>query len=70
MCRIAPELHESLVEKIGCRTMEFTKKPMMGYILIDAEGMKTKKDFEYWVNLAVEFNPIAKASKSKPKTKK
>lgn len=47
MCRIDPELHETLVEKTGCRTMDFTNRPMIGYVLIDETGMKSKKDFDY-----------------------
>ena len=67
MCRIDPKLHEKCVEKIGCRTMDFTKRPMIGYILIDESGMKSKADFEYWINLALEFNSQAKSSKKKSK---
>ena len=67
MCRIAPELHETLIEKQGCRTMDFTKRPMKGYIMIDDSGMKTKKDFEYWISLCLEFNKKAKSSKKKTK---
>ena len=65
MCRIDPTLHETEVEKQGCRTMDFTKRPMKGYILIDDSAMKTKKDFEYWINISLEFNKKAKASKKK-----
>ncbi len=65
MCRIAPELHETVVEKIGCRTMDFTKRPMKGYILIEDIGMKTQKDLDYWIGLALDFNKHAKSSKKK-----
>lgn len=65
MCRIAPEEHENAVEKHGCRTMDFTAKPMKGYILVDDTGMRTQKEFDYWIDLALEFNPKAKASKKK-----
>jgi|SRR5688572_14759469 len=67
MCRIDPARHESEIEKQGCRTMDFTNKPMIGYILIDDSGMKSKKDFNYWINLSLEFNKKAKASKKKRK---
>lgn len=63
MCRIDPELHESVIEKRGCRTMDFTKKPMRGYVMIDENGMKSQKEFDYWINLAIEFNAKAKSSK-------
>lgn len=65
MCRIDPELHEASIEKKGCRTMDFTKRPMKGYILVDNTGMKTKKELEYWINLCLEFNKKAKPSKKK-----
>ena len=65
MCRIDPTLHEEAIEKRGCRTMDFTKKPMRGYVMVDDTGMKTKKDFEYWMGLALDFNKKAKSSKKK-----
>jgi TfoX/Sxy family transcriptional regulator of competence genes len=67
MCRIDRDLHEKVVEMPGCRTMDFTKRPMLGYVLIDETGMKTNKEFDYWINLALDFNKFAKASKKKGK---
>jgi TfoX/Sxy family transcriptional regulator of competence genes len=67
MCRIDPALHEESVEKIGCRTMDFTKRPMKGYVMIDESGMKSQKHFDYWINLAIDFNKRAKSSKKKTK---
>jgi TfoX/Sxy family transcriptional regulator of competence genes len=65
MCRIDPDLHDIVVEMTGCRTMDFTRRPMRGYILVEDTGMKTKEEFDYWINLALEFNPKAKSSKKK-----
>lgn len=65
MCRIDPALHEAAVEKTGCRTMDFTKRPMIGYVLIEESGMKSKKDFDYWINLSLDFNKRTKSSKKK-----
>jgi TfoX/Sxy family transcriptional regulator of competence genes len=65
MCRIDPDLHAMAVEKQGCRTMDFTKRPMKGYVLVDDTGMGSKSDFDYWINLSLEFNSKAKASKKK-----
>ena len=67
MCRIDPSLHDTVVEKNGCRTMDFTKRPMRGYILVDETGMRLKKDLDYWIDLALDFNSRAKASKKKQK---
>lgn len=65
VCRIDPTLHEECVEKIGCRTMDFTNRPMKGYVMVNEIGMKSKADFDYWINLALEFNKKAKSSKKK-----
>jgi TfoX/Sxy family transcriptional regulator of competence genes len=65
MCRIDPEFHETAVEIPGCRTMDFTKRPMRGYVMIDNIGMRTPEEFEYWINLALGFNVKARSSKKK-----
>jgi len=65
MCRIDPALHDMAVEKPGCRTMDFTKKPMKGYVMVDQSAMKSKAAFDYWINLALDFNKKAKSSKKK-----
>lgn len=68
MCRIDPALHDKVVEKVGCRTMDFTNRPMKGYVLIDRNGMKTQKDFDFWIGLALDFNKKAKSSRKKKST--
>jgi len=67
MCRIDPAIHETAIAKTGCRTMDFTNRPMSGFIMVDERGMKSKKNFDYWIDLALEFNKKAKASKKKKK---
>ena len=57
--------YEKAVEMLGCRTMDFTHRPMTGYVLVDDSGMKTRKEFDFWINLALEFNKISKSSKRK-----
>lgn len=68
MCRIDPKLDEIVLEKTGCRRMDFTGKPMKGYVFISEAGMKNKKEFDYWVALCLAFNKEAKASKKKSKS--
>jgi TfoX/Sxy family transcriptional regulator of competence genes len=70
MCRIDPALHDASIEKTGCRTMDFTKRPMSGFIMVDERGTKSKKMFDYWIDLALDFNAKAKSTKkSKPTVK-
>jgi TfoX/Sxy family transcriptional regulator of competence genes len=65
MCRIDPDFHGQAITKKGCRTMDFTNRPMIGYVLVDESGMKSKADFEYWIGLALDYNKKAKASKKR-----
>jgi TfoX/Sxy family transcriptional regulator of competence genes len=67
MVRLNPDLHDASILKTGARTMDFTSKPMRGYIFVNAEGVDKDADLEVWIQLALDFNEIAKASK---KTKK
>lgn len=67
MCRIEPGLHESLVEKTGCRTMDFTNRPMKGYVMVEDIAMNSEKEFDYWVQLCLDFNSKAKSSKKRKK---
>lgn len=67
MCRIGADNYEAALECNGCREMVFTGRPMKGYVFVSEEGMRSKKDFDYWIRLCLEFNPQAKASKKKMK---
>ncbi len=65
MCRIDPAIHQEVIQKKGCRTMTMKGREMKGYVLVSEEGIKTKKEFEYWIGLSIDFNKEAKASKKK-----
>ena len=65
MVRIDPEKYEEVMEKEGCTPMDFTGKPMKGFVFVDTDVLKTKKQLEYWIGLALEYNKIAKTSKKK-----
>lgn len=67
MCRIDPALHEASIAKNGCRSVIMKGREYKGYVYINEEGMKTKKEFDYWISLALEFNKKAKASRKKNK---
>ncbi|RYE23435.1 MAG: TfoX family protein [Sphingobacteriales bacterium] len=67
MVRIDPEVYDASLERRGCRQMDFTGTVLKGFVLIDETGTGSKKDFDYWVDLALDFNPRAKSSKKKKK---
>ena len=67
MLRIDPEVYEDALKKDGAREMDFTGRPMRGFIFVDEAAVDTAAGFKEWVDLALEFNPRAKSSKKKKK---
>jgi TfoX/Sxy family transcriptional regulator of competence genes len=65
MIRLDPAVYDVALKRKGCRPMDFTGKPMPGFVFISPGGYKTKKDLNDWAGLALDFNKIAKASKKK-----
>jgi TfoX/Sxy family transcriptional regulator of competence genes len=68
MIRFDPELTETVLEKKGSRPMIMKGRELKGYAYISEEGFKSKRDFEYWIELCLGFNEKAKASKKRKKT--
>ncbi len=67
MCRIDPSIHEEALKRKGSETVKMKGREYKGYVYVSEEGIKTKKDLDYWVQLALDFNKLAKASKKKKK---
>lgn len=67
MCRIDPEKHDEAAEKPGARSVVMKGREYRGFLYVSEDGFNTKKDFDYWVALCLDFNDKAKASPKKKK---
>jgi TfoX/Sxy family transcriptional regulator of competence genes len=65
MARIGPEAYEDALTRKGCRPMDFTGRPMRGFVFVELEGLKSDKDLAFWLELALAYNPTAKKSARK-----
>lgn len=65
MARIGEQNYAEALTKKGCKEMTFTGRPMKGYVYLDEDSLDLDVDLEYWLHLALDFNPLAKASKKK-----
>lgn len=65
MCRVHPQQMDELLSMPECITMEFTGKPMTGFVFVTEDGFRSKKQLEYWCQICIDFNPLAKKSKKK-----
>ena len=68
MARIDPAAQAEALLRPGCRPMDFTGRPMRGFVFVDAAHLRTERQLAAWLELALAFNPQAKASR-KPKAK-
>jgi TfoX/Sxy family transcriptional regulator of competence genes len=63
MLRLDPEMTEQLAEENGTRPMVHGGKHMKGFIYISPERFHNQKELDHWIQLALDYNPIAKSSK-------
>ena len=63
MVRVGKAAYEDLLNKKGCREMDFTGKAMRGFLFIYPEGFDAEKNLDFWVKTALEFNKQALESK-------
>ncbi len=69
MSRIGPDAYPEALEMVGAKEMNFTGRPMKGYVFVEPDGTDMYEDLSYWIQLALDFNPQAKSSKKKKKKK-
>ena len=65
MARVDPGIYDKIVGKKGSHEMDFTGRPMRGFVFVSPQGIDLDKDLEYWIDLCLTYNPKAKASKKK-----
>lgn len=55
MVRIDPEATEALVTKPHARPFEMRGRAMQGWLRVDAEGLRTKRQLQPWVRRGVTY---------------
>lgn len=63
MARIDPEIYNEALSREGASEMNFTGRPMKGFVFVNEEGTDMDNDLAYWVEQCLDFNPKAKSSK-------
>src|SRR5690606_17742508 len=59
MCRFDPVLQESIAARKGFQEMIMKGRVYKGYCLVSPEGVRTDKDFGYYMNLCLDYNKRA-----------
>ena len=61
MVRVGKEAHDDAVAQPHARPMDFTGKPMKGYVFVNPDGYQTDADLAAWVDRALAFNATMEA---------
>lgn len=63
MARVGEAASKSAMKRTGCHPMDFTGRPMKGYVFVTPDGYDSDSDLEFWLDLCLQFNPEARSSK-------
>jgi TfoX/Sxy family transcriptional regulator of competence genes len=53
--RVDPEKHNTLLKKSHVKPFNLTGRPVKGWLLVAADGVKTEKQLSTWVKEGVDF---------------
>lgn len=67
MCRIDPAIHGQVLKSKRCETVKMRGREYRGFVYVNEDGLRLKRDFDYWINLSLDFNKRAKMSKKQKK---
>ena len=55
MARVGKDNHADSMSRKHVRPMDFTGKPMQGYVFVDAKGLKTDSQLRFWLERCESF---------------
>ena len=55
MVRVGPDRYLEALERSHARPMDFTGRPMKGFVYLPPEGLSTDADLQEWVAMGVDF---------------
>ena len=55
MARVGKESYVDSLSRKHVREMDFTGKPMQGYVFVDATGIKTEAQLRFWLERCERF---------------
>ena len=55
MVRVGPERYADAIKQPHARAMDFTGKPMKGYVFVEPGGLDSDAELQEWVDHTLEF---------------
>jgi TfoX/Sxy family transcriptional regulator of competence genes len=70
MVRVGPERHQAALAEAHVRPMDFTGRPMNGYVFVGPGGTRTEKALKRWVDQSAAFvATLDRVAAKKPRKK-
>jgi len=67
MVRVDPSLHAALLKRSGVRPLTMNNHTYPGWLIVQDTALRTRRQLDHWIGLALEYNPRAPASKKHDK---
>jgi TfoX/Sxy family transcriptional regulator of competence genes len=55
MVKVGPDAHGEALKLLGAREMDFTGRPMKGFVFVGPQGTELDSSLQSWIDRAVEF---------------
>ena len=69
MVRVGPHGYEEALKQPHARPMDFTGKPMAGYVFVASDGTAEDEDLEHWVQRGASFAATLTGKTKRPRGK-
>lgn len=70
MVRVIESRYEEALSNPHGRPMDFTGRPLKGFVFVSPDGLKKKSELNYWLKMGIEFVQSLPKEKSKKKKAK
>jgi TfoX/Sxy family transcriptional regulator of competence genes len=67
MARVGPERYENALTEAHVRPMDFTGRPMRGYVYVDPPGLQEDRALNAWVHWCAQYVAALPPKKAKAK---
>jgi len=69
MVRVGPERYEGALARAHVRPMDFTGRPMVGYVFVGPRGCASAKAIKPWIEQSTAFVATLKRTRKRPAKK-
>lgn len=72
MVRVGPDAQDAALSRKGVRPMDFTGRPLKGYVYVESAAFRTSKQLDSWIGAGMDFVstlPPKKSRKAKPRVR-